>query len=155
MLFVVRDVMRTAHMLAAGVWVGGSVVYWLVITPAMRRHAEASGPHLSALMGELFRSLVSIAIGVLVISGVFLVFDRLTGAPPGIVYISVLIAKVAVSLGMFGLAIYQAQEARRLARQRGPLWRIAPRVILALGCVAFLLGSSLTLLYETQLGLVR
>lgn len=149
MPFVLRDLMRTAHVLAGGVWVGGSVMYLLVIGPALR--AGHAAPEVGALLGKLFGKLVNLCIGVLLLSGVYLIFDRLSSVEVGPAYIAVLAVKVVAALAMFALAYYQAQEARRLARRRGPLWRVTPRLILALGIVTFVLGTALTLLYEAAL----
>ncbi|MGH2518053.1 MAG: hypothetical protein ACRDHP_20610 [Ktedonobacterales bacterium] len=147
MHFAITDFMRTVHVLAGGVWVGGSVVYLLVILPALR--AGGAGAATGALVGGLFRRLVNVCIGLLLLSGVYLVFDRLTATSVGAAYIVVLIVKVLAALAMFGLAAYQAQEARRLAKRRGRMWKLAPQVILWLGILTFLLGATLTGLYET------
>jgi putative copper export protein len=148
LLFVVRDIMRTAHVLAAGAWIGGSIVYLVVITPALRLGgASPQVAHVSARVAALFRSLVNVAVGVLLVTGVFLVADRL-GVGVGVAYWIVLGAKIAVSLVMFGLALYLAQEARRPGKRRSGFARWAPQVILALGGAAFLLGTTLTLLFE-------
>jgi putative copper export protein len=149
MMRLLTDVMRTAHVLAGGIWIGGSVMYLAVIGPTLRLRRAAPG--VGTLMGELFRRLVNVCIGVLVLSGVYLVFDRLSTVSVGSAYIAVLAVKVVAALAMFALAAYQAQEARRLARRRGPLWQATPRVILALGIVTFLLGAVLTGLYEAAL----
>jgi putative copper export protein len=153
MLLVLSTLMRTAHALAAGAWIGGSIVYLMVITPALRLGKAA--PELSAQVGALFRRLVNICIVTLLLSGVYLTVDRLTATTVGVWYIVVLGAKIALALAMFTLAALQAQEARRPARLRGRLWRVAPRVILALGVVVFLLGATLTTLYEVGLGAGR
>jgi putative copper export protein len=63
--------------------------------------------------------------------------------------------KIALALTMFGLAVFQAQEARRPARLRGRMWRLTPRLILALGVVVFLLGAVLNGLFDVALGVVR
>lgn len=146
---VLRDLMRTIHVLAGGAWVGGSIVYLVVITPAMR--LGKSAPEVSARIGALFRRLVNVSIGALLVSGVYLTFDRLSSNVVGVTYIVVLAIKVAAAVGMFLLALYQAQEARRLAKYRGRLWRLAPRLILALGILTFLLGAVLTGIFETNL----
>ncbi len=171
---ILRDVMRTIHVLAGGVWIGGSVVYLLAIGPALRlaahnarqRQARATqattegqanpmaGRELrdvSAGIAAGFRRLVNISMAALLISGVYLIFDRLTTTTVGLVYIVTLVAKVALALAMFGLAIFQAQEARRPAAKRSRLWSLAPRLILYLGIVVFLLGAVLTGLFEAAL----
>jgi uncharacterized membrane protein len=142
-------VMRTIHVLAGGVWVGGSVIYLLVIIPAFRLTRPA--PEVSAQVARLFRQLVNICIGALILTGVYLIFDRLSLVAIGAGYLVVLVAKVLVALTMFLLALFQAQEARRPASRRGRWWRLAPRYILALGVLAFLLGTILTVMFELEL----
>lgn len=141
--------MRTIHVLAGGVWVGGSVMYLVVIGPAFRLTKPA--PAVSAAMGQLFRRVVNICMGALLLSGVYLIFDRLSLVTIGVTYVVVLIVKVVAALAMFLLALFQAQEARRPARQRGKWWRQTPRIILVLGVLTFVLGTALTVLFEVGL----
>lgn len=179
-IVILRDVMRTIHVLAGGVWIGGSVVYLLAIAPALSLAArrarlrqarlattagetteQAAAPiapelrEASATIAALFRRLVNISMGALLISGVYLIFDRLTTTTVGVAYIVTLVAKVALALAMFGLAIFQAQEARRPAQKRSRLWSLAPRLILWLGIAVFLLGAVLTGLFESALVGIR
>jgi uncharacterized membrane protein len=151
LLFALRDVMRTAHLLAGGVWVGGSVVYLCVILPALRLGGAA--PAVGAHAGALFRRLVNVCIGVLLISGVYLTVDRLSAASVGTAYVVVLVVKIVAALAMMTLAAYQAQEARRLAQRRGRLWKVAPLWILGLGVLTFVLGATLTVLFEASAGI--
>lgn len=152
-LFVLATLMRTAHLLAGGVWVGGSIVYLAVITPALRLTRAA--PEVSAQVGGLFRRLVNICMVILLLSGVYLTVDRLTATTVGVAYIVTLGVKITLALAMFVLAALLAQEARRPAKRRGLLWREAPRWILALGILVFLLGATLAGLFEMGLGVVR
>jgi putative copper export protein len=151
MQFVLTDLMRSVHIVAASVWIGGSVVYMLVIVPSLRL-AKADA-QLSRQMSELFRRLVQICMGALLLSGVYLIFDRLSGATVGVAYIVVLTIKIIVSLSMMALALVQAQEARRRLAHRGRLYYTLPRLILALGIVALVLGVTLTGIIEA--GVVR
>jgi putative copper export protein len=152
-LLVLATLMRTAHMLAGGVWIGGSIVYLVVITPALR--LGKATPEVSARMGGLFRRLVNVCIVTLLLTGVYLTFDRLSATTVGAAYLVTLGVKIALALVMFTLAALLAQEARRPARRRGRLWREAPRAILGLGIVVFLLGATLMALFEVGLGLAR
>ena len=146
MSYALTDLMRTIHVLAGGVWVGGSLMYLLVIGPAFRLTKPA--PEVSAQVARLFRQLVNICIGALLLTGVYLIFDRLSTVTIGVAYLIVLVVKVLAALAMFVLALFQAQEARRPAKQRGRWWRQTPRYILALGVLTFLLGTTLTVLFE-------
>lgn len=146
MSYALTDLMRTIHVLAGGVWVGGSLMYLLVIGPAFRLTKPA--PEVSAQVARLFRQLVNVCIGALLLTGVYLIFDRLSVVTIGVAYLVVLVVKVLAALAMFLLALFQAQEARRPPRQRGRWWRQTPRYILALGVLTFLLGTTLTVLFE-------
>jgi putative copper export protein len=153
LLLALSDLMRMAHTMAGGVWIGGSVVYLLVIIPALRLGKAA--PEVGAHIAAQFRRLVNISIVTLLLSGVYLTFDRLTTTTVGAAYVVTLAVKIALALLMFGLALFQAQEARRPARLRGRLWRLTPRLILALGLVVFLLGAVLSGLFDVALGVAR
>jgi len=132
--------------IAAAVWVGGSVIYLAVIGPALR--ATQSGPAVGAQMAAIFRRLVNVCISVLLLSGAYLTFDRLSSGLAGPVYVALLVAKIVAALAMILLAVFQAQEARRLAKHRGRLWTLAPRWILALGLVTFVLGAALVVVFD-------
>ena len=147
--FGLSDVMRSLHILAGAVWVGGSVVYLVVIVPALRQ--TKAGPVVAAELGALFRRLVGVCMVTLLITGVFLIVDRLSAESVGPAYVATLAVKIVVSLTMMVLAILQAQEARRLVAHRGRFWNEAPRWILALGIVAFVLGATLTGLFEVNI----
>lgn len=149
MLLILSTLMRTAHVLAGGVWVGGSVIYLGVIIPALR--AAKADALVAARIASLFRRVVNICIGMLLISGVYLIFDRLASTTVGVTYVAVLVAKVTAALAMILLAVFQAQEARRPAQKRGRLWKLAPRWILGLGILTFLLGVTLTTIFESSL----
>lgn len=152
-LQALSDLMRAAHTLAGGVWIGGSVIYLLVILPALRLGKTA--PEVAAHIATQFRRVVNVSMLTLLGSGVYLIFDRLTAIEVGPAYVATLTVKVVLALGMFGLAIFQAQEARRPARLRGRLWRVAPRLILALGVIVFVLGAVLSGLFDAALGVAR
>lgn len=144
-LLVLSILMRAIHLVAGAAWVGGSVVYLLVIVPALR--VSGAPPQTSAAMGALFRQVVNACIGAVLLSGVYLVFDRLSGTGAGALYVIVLVVKIAAALAMIALAALQAQEARRPPSHRGRLWRLAPRWILGLGLLTFLLGAALVGIY--------
>ncbi len=143
--------MRTLHLVAAAVWVGGSLMYLAVITPALR--ATEAGSSAGPLIAAAFRRMVNACIGVLVLSGAYLTFDRLASGQVGPLYVALLVAKVAAACGMLLLAAFQAQEARRLPKHRGRFWTLAPRGILALGLLTFALGAALVVVFD--LGLSR
>src|SRR5579859_34367 len=128
MLLALQVLMRTAHVVAAAAWVGGSIFYLVVLLPALR--AGGPAPQVAARAAALFRKLVNLCMGVLLATGVYLTFDRLTSTNAGAAYVVALALKIAVALAMFGLALYQAQEGvRRLRSSPRRLWKVVPRLI--------------------------
>ncbi|HET8843337.1 MAG TPA: hypothetical protein VFN35_17875 [Ktedonobacteraceae bacterium] len=139
--------MRSAHLLASAAWVGGSLLYLIVVLPALRLGDPA--PKISAAIAANFKRLTNLCIYVLLLSGGYLVFDRLTQTTLGWPYVVVLILKVGLALVMFALAFYIGQNAiRKVAKQTTPFSQAAPRIMLILGIIVFLLGALLNLLFE-------
>ncbi len=93
----IRFLVRAVHTLAGAAWVGGSLMYLLVVLPAFRLAGPA--PALAAQVAALFKRLSNICIGALVLSGAYLVFDRLTQTTLGLLYIVVLLLKIAAASG--------------------------------------------------------
>jgi putative copper export protein len=149
----IRLIVRTAHTLAAAAWVGGSILYLVAVLPALRSKGAAGGvSEISAQIAALFRRMVNICVGVLLVSGVFLTFDRLTQTTLGWSYLVVLGLKIVLALTMFVLAIYLGQSnIRRLAKRSTKFSKAAPQLILALGIVVFLLGALLNGLFEATI----
>jgi len=149
----IRLIVRTAHTLAAAAWVGGSILYLVAVLPALRGKGGSSGvSEISAQIAALFRRMVNICIGVLLVSGVFLTFDRLTQTTLGWPYLVTLGLKIVLALTMFVLAIYVGQSnIRRLAKRSTKFSKAAPQLILALGIVVFLLGALLNGLFEATI----
>jgi uncharacterized membrane protein len=149
----IRLIVRTAHTLAAAAWVGGSILYLVAVLPALRSKGATGGvSEISAQIAALFRRMVNICIGVLLVSGVFLTFDRLTQTTLGWPYLVVLGLKIVLALVMFVLAIYVGQSnIRRLAKRSTKFSKAAPQLILALGILVFLLGALLNGLFEATI----
>ncbi len=138
---------RLVHILAATVWVGGSFMYLVVVIPALRFGGAA--PAVGAKIAEFFKQMVNICVGVLILSGAYLAFDRLSQTQLGLAYIIVLGLKILGALGLFALAIYLGQSnIRRLAKRSTRLSKAAPQLMLALGILLFVLGALLNTLFE-------
>jgi uncharacterized membrane protein len=145
-----RVIVRFAHILAAAAWVGGSILYLVVVLPALRSGGPA--PAVAAQVAALFRRLTNICIAVLLLSGAFMVFDRLTQTTLGLPYLIVLCLKIVSAIAMFILAIYLGQSnIRRLAKRSTRFSRAAPQLMLALGIFVFLLGALLNQLFEATI----
>jgi uncharacterized membrane protein len=151
MFFVeIRLLMRAAHILAGATWVGGSMMYLVVVLPALRLGGPA--PAVSAQVAALFKRMVNICVGVLLLTGAYLTFDRLSQTTLGLPYVIVLGLKIIAALFMFILAMYLAQSnIRRLAKRNTRISKVAPQLMLALGILVFLLGALLNSLLEAAL----
>jgi putative copper export protein len=150
MLIEIRWLVRVVHILAATAWVGGSFMYLVVVIPALRSGGPA--PAVAAKIAVLFKNMVNICVGVLLFSGVYLMFDRLTQTTLGLPYIITLGLKIAAALGLFLLAIYLGQSnIRHLAKRSTRLSKAAPQLMLALGIFVFLLGALLNVLFEATI----
>ncbi len=146
----IRLIVRAAHTIAAAAWVGGSILYMVAVIPALRSSGPA--PAVAAQIAALFRRMVNICMGVLLLSGAYLMFDRLTQTTLGWPYLVVLGIKVSLAIAMFVLAIYLGQSnIRRLAKRTTRLSRAAPQLMLALGIIVFILGALLNGLFEAAL----
>ena len=146
----IRLIMRAAHILAAAAWVGGSIFYLAVALPALRN--GGSPPGVAGQIAALFKRVVNICMGVLLLSGAYLTFDRLTTTSLGWPYLVVLVLKITAALTLFVLAIYLGQSnIRRLAKRTTRLSKAAPQLMLALGILVFLLGALLNTLFEATI----
>jgi putative copper export protein len=149
-MFEIRLIVRTAHLLAAAAWVGGSILYLVVVLPALRIGGPA--PEVSVQIATLYRRMVNICIGVLLLSGAYMMFDRLTSTSLGWPYLVVLGIKIIAALAMFVLAIYLGQSnIRRLAKRTTRFSKAAPQLMLALGMLVFLLGALLNGIFEATI----
>ncbi len=141
---------RVVHILAGTAWVGGSIMYLFVVTPALRLGGPA--PEVAKQVALLYKRMVNLCMGLLLLSGAYLMFDRLAQTTLGLSYMIVLGLKVVAALCMFLLAIYLAQSnVRRLAKRSTRLSRIAPQLMLALGIGVFILGALLNALFEVAI----
>lgn len=139
--------MRAAHVLAGAAWVGGSLVYLAVVKPALR--VSEAPPRVGAVIAAHFTHLTNLCIGVLLLSGGYLLFSRLTRTTLGWPYLLILGIKLAAALAMFALALYLSQShVRKLAGRSTRFSQAAPSLLLALGALVFGLGALLNLLFE-------
>lgn len=139
--------MRSAHVLAGAIWVGGSIMYLVVVIPALRLGGPA--PKVSAAIAANFKRLTNLCIGVLLLSGGYLVFARLTQTTLGWSYLLTLVLKIVAALAMFALAMYMGQsDVRKLAKRSTRFSQVAPKLMVALGVLVFVLGALLNLLFE-------
>ena len=149
-LSAIRLLVRVAHILAGATWVGGSIMYLLVVVPALRVTGPA--PAIAAKIAALFKQMVNVCVWILLLTGAYLTFDRLTQTTLGLPYLIVLGCKIVLALVMFLLAFYIGQSnIRRLAKRTTRFSKAAPQLMLALGILVFLLGGILNQLFQASI----
>ena len=150
------------HALAAVAWVGGGMFYLLVLRPS-RRRAGAGDPGAGVLKereatAQEFRSLITTAIGVLLLTGVILSVSRLTASAAAIPYMVVLAVKIALALYMFYTV--SLSRRRRYPEEAPPdqgrwsRWRAnlsGTTAVLVIGVVVIGLSDVLDALFEAGL----
>ena len=159
-LFLVA--VRWIHVVAAAVWVGGSIFYLFVLRPALRRSPQA-GRRINEATAAEFGTLVDTCIFVILATGVILTFNRLTAGVTGPSYGLVLAAKIALSVWMFILArgrrrrtalldLYGQNPDPPSGRFRKILSALSGyNTIAILGVIVLLLADLLNTLYEVAI----
>jgi len=144
---------RTAHLLAAASWVGGTLAYAVSGRPAPGTGARP------------FAWIVRLCTWALILSGVVITVDRLAIAATSPLYLGGLALKVGLAIAMFLLAGSLAPSAagrlrRALPRRPAPaaaektsrrLWLTTPYLILELGVAVYVIGAVLAVAYTRTL----
>lgn len=150
-------VIRWGHALAAVSWVGGGVFYLLVLRPAIRR-SKGLPPETGAAIRDEFRSLITTAIAVLLLTGAILSVARLTGDAATVPYAAVLGLKITLALYMFYVALkvrrgdYDAlQDAEASGLRRAVRRLSSPMALLVIGIAVIGLSDVLDALIEDAL----
>ena len=149
-------IIRTIHAVAAAVWVGGGIVLLVAIMPALLNVGESRPGKLAAGMAARFGRVAGGAIGVFVITGGILAFERL--AQPGVTaaYGAVLGIKVALSFLAFGLvwqrgAWLEGWEARPLSSLVKSLRTSRSGMAVVIGVVIYFISILAQYLFEQSL----
>jgi uncharacterized membrane protein len=133
--------LRVAHSLAAMLWLGGGVYYLLAVRPASREASEPPRAFIAAAQGY-FGEWAQVATMVMVATGGFLVFDRLSNGSAGLTYVTLMAFKIVAALLAFWFA--GIRPVRRAGRRgRGG----KPELIVAFGLAAFVIGVGLSSVY--------
>ena len=147
-------VIRWLHAISAVAWVGGGLFYLLVLRPSLRRSASAADP----AIGQDFRALVMTAMGILLVTGVIMTFDRLTSGFVGVPYVAVLVVKVSMAMYMFYLVRFlrpgtypEEPEGHAQGYRRWTGWISGATLVVILGVIVILLADVLSTLFENGL----
>ncbi|MDP6668023.1 MAG: urate hydroxylase PuuD [Dehalococcoidia bacterium] len=146
---------RWVHAIGAVAWIGGSAFFAFVLRSAERANPDAVRPALRSI-GPVYRELVDIAVIAIIVSGLVLMFDRLTGDDASAAWFIVLGVKLALALWMFYLVWRFRQSDFNLADAPTGLsarlsWLIGHNAMVFIGVIVFLLASLMRVLFETTI----
>lgn len=151
---IVYLAIRWLHSISAAAWVGGSILYFFILRPLVRRY----GGDIANDMAHDFRSLVHIGAGVLIVTGVIMTFDRLNSGFASSIYVILLAIKIGLAFYMFHLARFMKgrtqdgdtkQYSGRFRLLRGILSN--GTMIVVVGLAIFLIADILNSLYHMAL----
>ena len=143
---------RWVHAVGAVAWVGGSIFFAIVLRPVLAANPEVSR-QLMGPVGSIYKELVDAAVLALIVSGLVLMFDRLTGNQVTPTWFIVLGIKLVLALWMFYLVWrfrrsgYQPTPGPGILRRAS--WLLGYNAIVAIGLVVFLLAGLLNTLFAT------
>ena len=103
----VMVIARWGHILGASTWLGISLTYAVVIAPL--RLSLQSHEELFKTINIRYKEIVDLSVIVIIISGLIMTFDRLTGLPPPTTWTIILGLKVILAI----LMVYLIWNARR------------------------------------------
>ena len=148
---------RWAHITGALAWVGGSIFFALVLRPVSTAQPDA----MRAVMGPIglvYREIVDISVAAVLVPGIVLMFDRLTGNDATVAWVVVFAVKLAIALWMFYLvwrlrqAGYQppsADEVKGLFSRVS--WLLGYNALVFFGVIVFFLATLLRELFEKSI----
>ena len=108
------------HIMAVTVWIGGNLFFLLVLRPVIR--LGGNSPNFGARIGQTFKEIVEISLWVLIITGVILIFDRLT-VLGSTTYGIILAIKLFLFTAMAIIAYALGKRTTNTATPYGVHWR--------------------------------
>ena len=107
---------RWAHITGALAWVGGSIFFAVVLRPVSVAQPEAMRGVIGPI-GSVYREVVDISVAAVLVSGIVLMFDRLTGDDATVAWVVVFSVKIAIAIWMFYL-VWRLRQAGRVRKRR-------------------------------------
>lgn len=150
MLFV-----RWAHAIGAVAWIGGSAFFAFVLRPVERTNPDLMRPVMRSI-GSVYRELVDISVIAIIITGLVLMFDRLTGDDASPTWFMVLGIKLALAVWMFYL-VWRFRQSDFNANDKPSgfaarlSWLIGYNALVFFGVIVFLLASLMRVLFESTI----
>jgi len=148
-------IVRWAHAIGAVAWIGGSAFFAFVLRPVERANPELVRPVLRPV-GAVYRELVDVSVIAIIVTGLVLMFDRLTGNDATAAWFIVLGVKLALAIWMFYLVWHFRQSDFDPTEQPKGLaarlsWLVGYNAMVFFGVIVFLLASILRVLFENSI----
>ena len=148
-------IVRWAHAIGAVAWIGGSAFFAFVLRPVERANPDLVRPVLR-LLGSVYRELVDISVIAIIVTGIILMFDRLTGNDATAAWFIVLGVNLALAVWMFYLVWHFRQSDFDPIAQPSGIgarlsWLIGYNAMVFFGVIVFLLASILRVLFENSI----
>lgn len=150
-------VARWAHITGALAWVGGSFFFAVVLRPVSTANPEAMRGVMGPI-GSVYREVVDISIAAVLVSGIVLMFDRLTGNDATVAWVVVFAVKLAIAIWMFYLVWRLRQTGYRPPESGGAhgamsrlSWLLGYNALVFFGVILFFLATLLRELFEKSL----
>ncbi len=147
-------VARWTHIVGAIAWVGGSIFFVLVLRPASAVDPAAMQRAMKPI-GSVYREVVDISVVALIVSGIVLMFDRLTGDDATVAWVTVFAVKLTIAMWMFYLVWRLRQAGYRAPSERpqsGVIrrlsWLLGYNALVFFGVIVFFLATLLRELFE-------
>lgn len=151
---VARILLRVAHAVAGGVWLGSGAFVIFALLPVRQLSPDATKFIRTAQ--SYFRRWWILSSGILLGSGVALMFDRLADGRGTAIYVLLLLIKVSAGVvalaASTGLVPPSSSPSLRGGQARLRTLRLSGRAVLALGALAYVLGVLLSVIYPPDPG---
>lgn len=148
---------RWAHITGALAWVGGSMFFALVLRPVSSAQPEAMSGVMKPI-GSVYREVVDISVVAVIVSGLVLMFDRLTGNDATVAWVAVFAVKLAIAVWMFYLVWrlrqgrYQPPASQKSGGVLSKLsWFLGYNALVFFGVIVFFLATLLRELFEKSI----
>ena len=145
---------RWIHAIGAIAWIGGSIFFAAVLRPVSVANPEAMRG-VMAPISAVYRDLVDVSIVAIIITGIVMMFDRLTGSDATVAWVIVLGVKLTLAAWMFYLIWRLRQSGYRPTRATGVMqkvsWLLGYNALVFFGVIVFFLATLLRELFEKSI----
>ncbi len=142
---------RWIHAVSAVAWIGGSIFFAFVLRPVSVANPGVMRPVMGSI-GNVYRELVDASIIAIVVSGVIMMFSRLTGDDASVAWFIVLGVKLVIAFWMFYMVWRFRQTSFQSAGGTGIFsrlsWLLGYNALVAFGVIVFFLATLLRELFE-------